>query len=58
MIADAPVEDLVRIEGNGSFPPQSANAEYLVESDTQVHLFVDGHPGHPPIPRSGGYFSI
>jgi uncharacterized protein (DUF427 family) len=34
VIAEAPVEDLIRIEGNWYFPPQTVNAEYLVESDT------------------------
>ena len=34
VIAEAPTEDLIRIEGNWYFPPQSVNAEYLVESAT------------------------
>ena len=34
VIAEAPIEDLIRIEGNWYFPPQSVNAEYLVESAT------------------------
>ncbi|QNE37035.1 DUF427 domain-containing protein [Leifsonia shinshuensis] len=34
VIAEAPTEDLIRIEGNWYFPPQSVNADYLVESAT------------------------
>ena len=34
VIADAPKEDLISIEGNWYFPPSSVNAEYLVESAT------------------------
>ena len=34
VIAEAPTEDLIRIEGNWYFPPHSVNAEYLVESAT------------------------
>lgn len=34
VIAEAPTEDLIRIEGNWYFPPASVNAEYLVASDT------------------------
>ncbi|MBN9631849.1 DUF427 domain-containing protein [Leifsonia sp. TF02-11] len=34
VIAEAPTEDLIRIEGNWYFPPASVNTEYLVESDT------------------------
>lgn len=34
VIAEAPTEDLIRIEGNWYFPPQSVKAEFLVESDT------------------------
>jgi uncharacterized protein (DUF427 family) len=34
VIAQAPVEDLIRIEGNWYFPPQSVNTEFLVESST------------------------
>ncbi|MEV8212803.1 DUF427 domain-containing protein [Leifsonia sp. NPDC077715] len=34
VIAEAPQEDLIRIEGNWYFPPASVNAEYLVESAT------------------------
>jgi uncharacterized protein (DUF427 family) len=34
VIADAPKEDLISIEGNWYFPPSSVNAEYLVESPT------------------------
>ncbi|WP_426625179.1 DUF427 domain-containing protein [Leifsonia sp. McL0607] len=34
IIAEAPTGDLIRLEGNWYFPPESVNAEHLVESDT------------------------
>ena len=34
VIAEAPQEDLIRIEGNWYFPPASVKSEYLVESAT------------------------
>jgi uncharacterized protein (DUF427 family) len=34
VIADAPKDDLIKIEGNWYFPPSSVNSEYLVESAT------------------------
>lgn len=34
VIAEAPKEDLVSIEGNWYFPPSSVKSEYLVESAT------------------------
>ncbi len=34
VIAEAPTEDLIHIEGNWYFPPASVNPEHLVESDT------------------------
>ncbi|MGH1550876.1 DUF427 domain-containing protein [Leifsonia poae] len=34
VIAEAPQEDLIRIEGNWYFPPASVNSDYLVESAT------------------------
>ncbi|HEY2643340.1 MAG TPA: DUF427 domain-containing protein [Galbitalea sp.] len=34
VIAEAPKEDLIAIEGNWYFPPSSVNSEYLVKSPT------------------------
>ncbi|MCU1636241.1 MAG: hypothetical protein JWQ68_1480 [Cryobacterium sp.] len=34
VIADAPAEDLIKIEGNWYFPPESVTANLLVESAT------------------------
>jgi uncharacterized protein (DUF427 family) len=34
IIAEAPKEDLISIEGNWYFPPSSVNSDYLVESAT------------------------
>ena len=37
VIAEAPKEDLISIEGNWYFPPSSVNSELLVESPTPYH---------------------
>lgn len=37
ILAEAPVDDLIKIEGNWYFPPASVNTEYLVESSTPYH---------------------
>jgi len=34
VLAEAPQEDLIRIEGNWYFPPESVNSELLEKSDT------------------------
>lgn len=34
VIAEAPKEDLISIEGNWYFPPSSVNSEFLVKSET------------------------
>ena len=34
VIADAPQDDLIKIEGNWYFPPSSVNREFLVDSKT------------------------
>lgn len=34
VIAEAAQDDLIKIEGNWYFPPESVNKEYLVESST------------------------
>ena len=34
VIADAPQDDLIKIEGNWYFPPASVNKEFLVDSAT------------------------
>lgn len=37
VIAEAPKEDLIRIEGNWYFPPSSIKKEYYSNSDHQTH---------------------
>ncbi len=55
VIAEAPQEDLIQIEGNWYFPPSSVKPEFFSESDTQYHcpwkgdtqyytVTVDGQP--------------
>jgi uncharacterized protein (DUF427 family) len=35
VVAEAPQDQLIKIEGNWYFPPESVNADLLVRSDTQ-----------------------
>jgi uncharacterized protein (DUF427 family) len=37
VIAEAPQEDLIQIEGNWYFPPSSVKSELFTESPTQYH---------------------
>lgn len=37
VIAEAPKEDLISIEGNWYFPPSSVNEEFLTKSPTAYH---------------------
>ncbi|KQO63666.1 DUF427 domain-containing protein [Curtobacterium sp. Leaf261] len=37
VIAEAPQEDLIQIEGNWYFPPASLNTELLTKTDTPYH---------------------
>ncbi|MFZ7087312.1 DUF427 domain-containing protein [Curtobacterium sp. RRHDQ10] len=37
VIAEAPEEDLIQIEGNWYFPPASVNADLLSKTDTPYH---------------------
>lgn len=37
VIAEAPKEDLISIEGNWYFPPSSVNEEFLTKSPTTYH---------------------
>ena len=37
VIAEAPKEDLISIEGNWYFPPSSVNEEFLTKSPTPYH---------------------
>ena len=37
VLAEAPQEDLIKIEGNWYFPPSSVNMDYFETSDTPYH---------------------
>ena len=49
VIAEAPKEDLISIEGNWYFPPSSVNSEFLTESAT---------PYTCPWKGEASYFSV
>lgn len=42
VIADSPVSDLIRIEGNWYFPPKSINWEFFEESDHRTTCMWKG----------------
>ena len=66
VIAEAPTEDLINIEGNWYFPPSSVNAEHLEKSPTPYtcpwkgecqYFTVDGLQDRAwsyPTPYAGG----
>jgi len=66
VIAEAPTEDLIKIEGNWYFPPSSVNAEHLEKSPTPYtcpwkgecqYFTVDGLQDRAwsyPTPYAGG----
>lgn len=45
-IAEAPQDDLIRIEGNWYFPPDSVANEYLKPSDTHTTCFWKGEASY------------
>jgi uncharacterized protein (DUF427 family) len=46
VIAEAPKEDLIRIEGNWYFPPNSVKREYFRESDHHTTCFWKGEASY------------
>lgn len=46
VVAEAPLEDLVKIDGNWYFPPSSVMTELLVESPTQYTCSWKGEAQH------------
>lgn len=46
IIAEAPQEDLIRIEGNWYFPLSSVNKTYLKKSDTHTTCFWKGEASY------------
>lgn len=46
VIADAPKEDLIRIEGNWYFPPDSIKREYFADSDHHTTCFWKGEASY------------
>jgi len=52
-IAEAAKEDLVRIEGNWYFPPESINKEYFSDSDHKTTCFWKGESSYYDINVDG-----
>jgi len=53
VIAEAPKEDLIRIEGNWYFPPESLKKEYLKENDYHTICHWKGEASYYDIVVSG-----
>lgn len=53
VIAEAPKEDLIRIEGNWYFPPNSIKQEYYSDSDHQTHCPWKGDASYYDITVDG-----
>jgi len=53
VIAEAPQEDLIRIEGNWYFPPSSVNREFYNESDTHTTCFWKGEASYYNVEVNG-----
>jgi uncharacterized protein (DUF427 family) len=46
VIAEAPQEDLIRIEGNWYFPPTAMNHDYFAESDHRTVCYWKGEASY------------
>ncbi len=46
VLAEAPKDDLIYIEGNWYFPPSSINKEYFVPNDEQTTCFWKGQASY------------
>jgi uncharacterized protein (DUF427 family) len=53
IIAEAPKEDLIRIEGNWYFPPTSMKKEYYQDSDHHTHCPWKGDASYYDVVAGG-----
>lgn len=53
VVAEAPKEDLIRIEGNWYFPPGSITREYYKDSDTHTTCFWKGEASYYDVDVDG-----
>lgn len=53
VIAEAPQEELIRIEGNWYFPPDSIKREYFADSDTHTTCFWKGEASYYDVDVDG-----
>lgn len=53
VIAEAPQEELIRIEGNWYFPPSSVKREYYKDSDTHTTCFWKGEASYYNVEVNG-----
>lgn len=52
-IAEADKEDLIRIEGNWYFPPESIKREYFTDSDHKTTCFWKGESSYYDVEANG-----
>ena len=53
VIAEAPQDELIRIEGNWYFPPESINKVYFSSSDYHTTCFWKGEASYYDVTASG-----
>lgn len=53
VIAEAPEEELIRIEGNWYFPPSAKNQKYFTESDHHTTCFWKGEASYYDVVVNG-----
>lgn len=53
VLAEAPQEDLIRIEGNWYFPPSSLKREYFKDSDHHTTCFWKGEASYYDVDVDG-----
>lgn len=55
-LAEAPQEDLIKIEGNWYFPPESVNKEYFTPTDHHTECFWKGTASYYTVSANGETF--
>ncbi len=53
VVAEAPQDELIRIEGNWYFPPSRVNREFFADSDTHTTCFWKGEASYYNVTVNG-----
>lgn len=57
VVAEAPQEDLIKIEGNWYFPPSAVKMEYFTPSDQHTTCFWKGEASYYDVEAGGEKFA-